>query len=79
MFGGFHREYGQGDTFLELIYAGPQPDYPGLDQINALLPRGLAGAGRSMLKFTSDWIGTSPDGTNQRHTQKTQAVILTFK
>jgi penicillin amidase len=33
------------DTVLEPLYAGPQGTYPGLDQVNAFLPRSLAGRG----------------------------------
>jgi uncharacterized protein (TIGR03437 family) len=30
---------------LEVLYAGAQPDYPGLDQINISLPSSLTGRG----------------------------------
>jgi uncharacterized protein (TIGR03437 family) len=34
-----------GGTEAEALYAGPQLQFPGLDQINARLPRSLAGRG----------------------------------
>ena len=34
-----------GGEFTEVSFAGPQPDFAGLDQINALLPKSLAGRG----------------------------------
>ena len=34
-----------GDISLAVSYAGPQVQYPGLDQINVTVPRSLAGAG----------------------------------
>jgi uncharacterized protein (TIGR03437 family) len=34
-----------GDLSLEVVYAGAQGEYPGLDQVNVRLPRGLAGRG----------------------------------
>jgi len=30
----------------EVLYTGPQPEFPGLDQINAIIPPALAGRGR---------------------------------
>ena len=34
-----------GNQETEILYAGPQGVYPGLDQVNVRLPRSLAGAG----------------------------------
>ena len=34
-----------GGEYTEVSFAGPQPDFAGLDQINALLPKSLAGRG----------------------------------
>ena len=34
-----------GGTDAEVLYAGPQGAYPGLDQVNVKLPRALAGRG----------------------------------
>jgi uncharacterized protein (TIGR03437 family) len=40
----------QGGTVnFTATYAGPQPQFPGLDQINILLPKSLAGNGQSSL------------------------------
>lgn len=33
------------DVQLPVLYAGPQPEYPGLDQVNLLMPPALAGRG----------------------------------
>jgi uncharacterized protein (TIGR03437 family) len=38
----------------EVLYAGPQPEYSGLDQINARLPRELAGRGEVDVEVTVD-------------------------
>jgi uncharacterized protein (TIGR03437 family) len=32
-------------------YAGPQTQFPGLDQVNILLPKSLAGSGRTLLQL----------------------------
>jgi uncharacterized protein (TIGR03437 family) len=34
-----------GGEKADVLYAGPQPDFPGLDQVNLRIPRGLAGRG----------------------------------
>ncbi|MCW5968830.1 MAG: hypothetical protein KIT57_09970 [Blastocatellales bacterium] len=49
------RAVERGGTNLEALYAGPQGVFVGLDQINALLPRSLAGRGRcrSLLQQTA--------------------------
>ena len=41
-----------GGVAAEILYAGPQPHYPGLDQVNVRLPAGLAGRGRLELALT---------------------------
>ena len=35
-----------GGADAQLIYAGPQGAWPGLDQVNILIPRSLAGSGK---------------------------------
>ena len=45
-----------GDLELPVSYAGPQGFYPGLDQVNVLLPRSLAGAGRVDVRLTVDGL-----------------------
>ena len=37
-----------------LSYSGPQPSYPGLDQVNVLLPRSLAGRGDVEVRLSAD-------------------------
>jgi uncharacterized protein (TIGR03437 family) len=41
-----------GGTELPVSYAGPQPEYPGLDQVNVLLPRNLRGRGEVNVVLT---------------------------
>ncbi len=43
-----------GTATLPLSYAGKQPEFSGLDQLNAELPRGLAAAGEVVVKFQAD-------------------------
>jgi uncharacterized protein (TIGR03437 family) len=53
------------------LYAGPQSAYTGVDQINLLLPRALAGSGMTAILISS----TLPD----RRTLKSEAVQLVFQ
>jgi uncharacterized protein (TIGR03437 family) len=53
------------------LYAGPQFAYTGVDQINLLLPRALAGSGMTAILISS----TLPD----RRTLKSEAVQLVFQ
>ena len=43
-----------GGTAVPVEYAGPQGDFAGLDQLNVLLPRSLAGRGEVDLTLTVD-------------------------
>ncbi|HEY6392636.1 MAG TPA: cellulase family glycosylhydrolase [Bryobacteraceae bacterium] len=43
-----------GPSVLKLSYAGRQPQFAGLDQVNAELPRSLAAAGEVVVKFQAD-------------------------
>jgi endoglucanase len=43
-----------GAATVPLMYAGKQPEFPGLDQANAEVPRSLAGAGEVPLIFRAD-------------------------
>jgi len=43
-----------GTSALALSYAGKQPQFPGLDQVNAELPRELAAAGEVVVRFQAD-------------------------
>jgi len=49
-----------GGTNLTVVYAGAQGQYPGLDQINVLLPPSLAGAGDVMILVTVDGQAANP-------------------
>ena len=42
-----------------VAYAGPQGGYAGLDQVNALIPRSLAGSGKVNLTLTVDGVTTN--------------------
>jgi uncharacterized protein (TIGR03437 family) len=39
-----------------VTYAGPQPGFPGLDQVNVLVPRALAGSGSVSIVLTANQI-----------------------
>jgi uncharacterized protein (TIGR03437 family) len=43
-----------GGSRATLLYAGAQPQYPGLDQVNLVIPRSLAGAGEVPIVLTVD-------------------------
>jgi uncharacterized protein (TIGR03437 family) len=43
-----------GGARASLLYAGAQPQYPGLDQVNLVIPRSLAGAGEVPVVLTID-------------------------
>jgi uncharacterized protein (TIGR03437 family) len=43
---------------LTVTYAGPQSQFPGLDQINMLLPKSLAGMGPSVVSLYIDGLQT---------------------
>jgi uncharacterized protein (TIGR03437 family) len=43
-----------GGVPLEVVYAGPQPQYPGLDQIDVKLPASLSGSRVVDLTITID-------------------------
>jgi uncharacterized protein (TIGR03437 family) len=45
-----------GDQEAPVEYVGPQSEVAGLDQMNVLLPRSLAGRGRLILQYTVDGI-----------------------
>ena len=49
-----------GPTLVPVSFAGKQPAYAGLDQINAELPRSLAGAGQVTIAVTVDGIPANP-------------------
>lgn len=41
---------------LPVVYAGPQSEFPGLDQVNVLLPASLAGAGTVNVSLSVDGV-----------------------
>jgi uncharacterized protein (TIGR03437 family) len=45
---------------LQVLYAGPQPSFPGLDQVNVLLPRTLHGSGSMRLDLTIGGLFVNP-------------------
>jgi len=45
---------------IPVLFAGPQGYFEGLDQINARLPRNLAGIGESSVKLTVDGAEANP-------------------
>ncbi len=47
-------------TDVEVLYAGVQPDYAGLDQINTRLPRSLQGSGEVVIKMSVDGVAANP-------------------
>jgi uncharacterized protein (TIGR03437 family) len=49
-----------GDQNTEADWFGPQSEYPGLDQVNILLPRALAGRGTVELQLTADGTTANP-------------------
>jgi uncharacterized protein (TIGR03437 family) len=45
---------------VEVLYAGAQGEFPGLDQVNLLLPPSLRGAGATLVQLTFDGIAANP-------------------
>jgi uncharacterized protein (TIGR03437 family) len=43
-----------GGIAASLLYVGAQPQYPGLDQVNLVVPRALMGAGEIPVVLTVD-------------------------
>lgn len=41
-------------------YAGPQNEYPGLDQVNVAIPKALRGRGQVDLLLTVDGVAANP-------------------
>ena len=41
-----------GGALAQILYAGAQPQYPGLDQVNVVVPQSLAGAGEVPVLLT---------------------------
>ena len=48
-----------GTTAVPLTYAGPHPEIPGLDQLNAELPRSLAGSGENRITLTVEGLAAN--------------------
>lgn len=49
-----------GDIPAEVLYAGPQPTLPGLDQVNVRMPAMLAGAGQVSLRLATADATSNP-------------------
>jgi uncharacterized protein (TIGR03437 family) len=49
-----------GNMAAPVYYAGPQSEFPGLDQVNVLIPRALAGRGETDLLLTVDGMTANP-------------------
>ncbi len=49
-----------GTSFVEVVYAGVQPDYAGLDQINLRLPKNLRGSGEVIVNVSVDGLAANP-------------------
>jgi uncharacterized protein (TIGR03437 family) len=49
-----------GGVAADVIYAGPQGEFPGLDQFNVLVPRSLAGRGRVEVVLTAAGKKSNP-------------------
>jgi uncharacterized protein (TIGR03437 family) len=45
---------------VEVLYAGAQGDFPGLDQLNVRLPASLRGAGAAPLQLEVDGVAANP-------------------
>jgi uncharacterized protein (TIGR03437 family) len=50
-----------GNLSLPAVYAGPQGQYPGLDQVNVQLPASLAGSGVVNVVVTTQDTGAASD------------------
>jgi uncharacterized protein (TIGR03437 family) len=49
-----------GNQFGAVSYAGPQPQFPGLDQVNFQVPQALAGSGQTTILVTVDGVAANP-------------------
>lgn len=49
-----------GGVPLPVLYSGPQPTFPGLDQVNVVLPASLAGRGAVEIQLTVDGVRANP-------------------
>ncbi len=49
-----------GGVTAKVEYAGSQPTYPGLDQVNVVLDSSLAGKGQVVLQLTIDGVAANP-------------------
>ena len=48
-----------GTTLVQVIYAGPQAETPGLDQVNLIVPRSLAGRGVLEVRVAVDGVASN--------------------
>jgi len=49
-----------GETTAQVLYAGPQGGWPGLDQLNIVVPRSLAGSGKVYVTISADGKVSNP-------------------
>jgi len=49
-----------GNTAVQPLYAGPQGQYPGLDQVNVVLPIALRGSGLVSVTVAADGVQSNP-------------------
>jgi uncharacterized protein (TIGR03437 family) len=49
-----------GATTIAAMYAGPQNQFPGMDQVNIQLPRSLSGAGLVNVRLVVDGADSNP-------------------
>jgi len=49
-----------GGVPVPVLYAGPQPEFPGLDQVNLALPAELRGRGEVEIRLTVDGVRANP-------------------
>ena len=49
-----------GSVTFQVLYAGAQREYPGMDQVNVLIPRSLAGSGEVVVQVVADGAAANP-------------------
>jgi uncharacterized protein (TIGR03437 family) len=49
-----------GNTTVQPMYAGPQGQYPGLDQVNVILPIALRGSSLVSVTVAADGVQSNP-------------------
>ena len=49
-----------GGQAVDVLYAGPQGEFPGLDQVNLFVPTSLRGIGAVVLELVVDGVAANP-------------------